>query len=102
MEQLCLDYKAAKLEIKELREQLQLSTDTRKYIEGDLECAKDVYTNYAVLQAMTSEMANQISEKDNEILCLNEDMSDMRILYHSHLDSLANEKSRDKTSVISS
>lgn len=93
-EQLCQCFKVAKIELDELRKQLQESEDNRKTLEIDLESMKDVCTSYPLLESMVSKMANKISAKDNEILSLHEDMSDMRLLYHSHLDCLIEEQTK--------
>ena len=68
LEQLSQGLRSAKLELSELRSQLQESEDAKK------------------------NLSTEVTEQNSEIQGLREDMSEMRLLYRTQLDTLIEEK----------
>jgi chromosome segregation ATPase len=92
MEQLSQGFKAARAELKTLKEQLKSSEDDRNRLMGQLSGLQQMSEQMPLFEAKIEELSQQVSEKNFEIQGLREGMQEMRDMYRVQLDALLEEK----------
>jgi len=92
MEQLSQGLKEAKIDLESFRKRLASSEESREKLNVEVMDLRHSNEQLSLLEAEVTELSQLVAEKDQEVLCLREDMMDIKHMYQEQLNSLMGEQ----------